>query len=136
MPLSLLAAPHLTRAAVVRCGAQTWTRQGAETRKDFARRVQLSLIDCAEGRIMEADEAADVPAGPTRLVSDQPQRALSPGDTVICFQPGVTQPMGVAVHGLRGLLDTLQANPLASRTGAPHSGSILSRLPQAPCPHP
>ncbi|CAM4135897.1 hypothetical protein [Deinococcus marmoris] len=107
MPLTLLTAPHLARAETVRCGAQSWKRQAAEGREDFARRVQLGLIDAAEGRMMEMDEVADVPAGPTLLITDQPQRALSPGDTVICFQPGVTQPAGVAVHGLRGLLDAL-----------------------------
>ncbi|GGO30213.1 TerD family protein [Deinococcus humi] len=107
MPLTLLVAPHLARAGAVRCGAQTWARQDAESREDFARRVQLALIDCAEGHMMDVAETADLTGGPTLLITDQPRRALGTGDTVICFQPGVTQPSGVAVHGLRGLLDAL-----------------------------
>ncbi len=112
MPLTLLAAPHLARARAVRCGERIWARHDAESREDFARRVQLALLDHTEKRIMAVDEtgaqAASAPTtGPTLLITDQPRRALSAGDTVMCFQPGVTQPAGVAVHGLRGLLDTL-----------------------------
>ena len=95
--LTLLVAPHLTRAKTVRCGAQTWTRQAVESREDFARRVQPALIDCAEGRIMGADETADRTGGPTLLITDQPRRALSAGDTVIRFRPGITQPAGIAL---------------------------------------
>ncbi|UQN08849.1 TerD family protein [Deinococcus sp. QL22] len=107
MPLTLLVAPHLARAAQVRCGEQNWIRAEGESREDFARRVQLALMDRAEGRIQGADAAGDVQAGPGLLITDQPQRALQPGDTVITLRHGVTQPSGVAVHGLRGLLDTL-----------------------------
>jgi hypothetical protein len=107
MPLTLTVMPHLARAAQVRCGEQTWARQDAESGEDFARRVQLALMDRAEGRILNADERRDLPEGPRLLITDQPQRALESGDTIICLQPGFTQPSGVAVYGLRGLLDTL-----------------------------
>jgi len=107
MPLTLLIAPHLARASQVRCGTHTWVRTEGESREDFARRAQLGLMECAEGLVPDSDTAVNAPQGPALLVTDQPQRALQPGDTIICLQSGVTQPMGVAVHGLRGLLDTL-----------------------------
>ncbi|SMB78065.1 TerD family protein [Deinococcus hopiensis] len=107
MPLTLLITPHLARASQVRCGTYTWVCTEGESREDFARRAQLGLMECAEGLVPDSDIAVNVLQGPALLVTDQPRRALQPGDTIIALQPGITQPVGVAVYGLRGLLDTL-----------------------------
>lgn len=107
LPLPLLLAAHAARAGRVLCGETQWQRRAGEDRTAFAERVQFGLLDLQAGQARAGDAPGAAPTGPTLLVAAQPDRALNAGDRVICLQAGVSQPAGVEVQGLRGLLGEL-----------------------------
>ncbi|QFP75036.1 TerD family protein [Deinococcus sp. AJ005] len=107
VPLVTVLAPHIARAQNVRCGANQWRRGEGEARENFARRVSVDLRMLAEDGIASGDADIGVPQGPALLIADQPARAMQDGDQVICLSPGVSQPAGVHVSGLKELLNGL-----------------------------